>query len=80
MKHLVFTNMPSLYDFGIIKTCIHRFNLTKKDQGQNRPSDAQDRVANQDKKILNIYELYLYMSFPLCPREVLTQIALHYFG
>jgi len=81
MKHLVFTNMPSPYDFGIIRACINEFNKTKNNPSVSKSQELQSKnlEEKENKNLINIYELYLYLSFPLCPREVLAQIA-HHFG
>ncbi len=80
MKFLVFTNFPSIYDLGMIKTCIYKFKSMKNDSGVNKSQDsARVNQEEKSKKVLTMCELYLYMSFPLCPKEVLNQIASFYF-
>ncbi len=73
--------MPSPYDFGIIRACIGEFNKTKNNPSVSKSQDLQHKnlEEKENKNLNNIYELYLYLSFPLCPREVLAQIA-HHFG
>lgn len=80
MKFLIFTNFPSIYDLGMIKTCIYKFKAMKNEGSVNKSQDpTKQSQEDKTKKVLTMCELYLYMSFPLCPKDVLNQIACYYF-
>jgi len=76
VKFCVFANIPSIYELGMIKTCILKFKSMKGD----KPTDT--KAANDDKvkKIASICQLYLYLSYPLCSNSVLNSIANNYFS
>ena len=78
MKFSVFANMPSIYELGMIKTCIMKFKSMKSDK--NSIDISKNSFDEKNRKILNICQLYLYMSYPLCPYAVLNSIANHYFS
>lgn len=81
MKFITFANFPTIYDLSTVKACLHQFNKLK---NNNEPSTSrssdQGKSVNEDKnkKVITMWELYLYLSFPLCPKEILNQIACYY--
>ena len=79
MKFVKFSNLPSTYDLKMIKACIYKFKLMKNDGGLTKEQSGKVSVEEKNKRILTMCELYLYLSFPLCPKDILNQIALYYF-
>jgi len=78
MRFCVFANVPSIYELGMIKTCIMKFKSMNSAKGSVDASRGV--VDDKNKKIFSICQLYLYMSYPLCANSVLNTIANHYFS
>jgi hypothetical protein len=80
MKFITFANFPSIYDLSAVKACIHQFNKLKNTEtNTSRTQDPGKSLSeNMNKKAINMWELFLYLSFPLCPKDILNQIACYY--
>ena len=75
----MYYNVPLVNDLDLMKK-----SVTNCKQFKSGGASAQDQpVSSSDekhrKKMLEACHLYLYLSFPLCPQNILESIANFYY-
>jgi len=81
LHYCVFYNVPLINDLDLIKKSI--INCKKLRPSANTiVQESKESIANEEKlkKMLQACLLYLYLSFPLCPQQVLEAISNNYFN